>query len=131
MLKGIDEALAFQATALKLRTERQQLLAANIANADTPHYKAVDLNFAQALREATAPNQAPSTARLNVTATGHRLDNGTANLLYHVPNQPNIDGNTVDLDIERAKFADNAIRYEAAVKVLTQQIRGLLAAIQG
>lgn len=131
MLKGIDEALAFQATALKLRTERQQLLAANIANADTPHYKAVDMDFAQALREAAAPNQARSTARLNLTAAGHRHDNGTAGLLYHVPNQPNIDGNTVDLDIERAKFADNAIRYEAAVKVLTQQIRGLLAAIQG
>lgn len=116
MIRGLDDLMRFQNEALKLRSYRQELIAANIANADTPNYKAVDIDFGQALRSATAAATGPAAA---------------PQLLYRNPAQATLDGNTVEMDAERAKFADNTVRYEAAMRVLSAQIKTLLSAIQG
>lgn len=121
----IDELFRFHQTALNLRAVRQEVLAANIANADTPNYKARDLDFASALRGALQAQHA---------ATPHpggaeRVQG--APLLYRVPLQPSADGNTVDLDVERAQFADNALRYEASLRFVSEKAKEVLAALQG
>jgi len=118
MIDRLDEMFRFQSTALQLRSQRQELLAANIANADTPNYKAVDIDFRQALAAATSPG----------SASGQPA---APTLLYRVPSQSSLDGNTVDMDAERSQFAENTVRYEAALRVLNAQIKTMLAALQG
>jgi flagellar basal-body rod protein FlgB len=136
MIGKLDEALGFHQTALSLRAQRQQVLASNIANADTPHYKARDIDFAKALQGALAKSDA-SGGGLAKTAKGH-VDGskaakviGGAPLLYRTVQQGSVDGNTVDMDVERNQFLDNALRYEAGVSIIGQQIKNLLAAVQG
>ena len=129
----LDGMLNFHQSALNLRAWRQQLLASNIANADTPGYKAGDIDFAAALRAAESGRTAASA--LARTAPGHlgsadRAPGGTP-VLYRAPLQPSLDGNSVDLNIERARFADNAVRYEANLAFISNQIKTMLAAIQG
>lgn len=134
MVNKLDDALRFQQTALTLRAGRQELLAANIANADTPNFKARDIDFAGALQNALAG----TSGKLPVaqTAPAH-LEAGTgssvmgAPVLYRRPIQPTADGNTVDMDVERAQFADNALRYEASVKFISEDIKQIMQAIQG
>jgi flagellar basal-body rod protein FlgB len=116
MTDRIGDALRFQAEALKLRSQRQATLAANLANAETPGYKAVDFDFARALAERIASPAAKPAAPALFERSSH---------------QPSLDGGTVDADAERARFADNALRYEAALRTLNVQIRMLLSAIQG
>lgn len=135
MLNRLDDMLNFHAQALKLRDQRQQVLASNIANADTPHFKARDLDFKAALRGALQGAGSPGGVAVATTAPGHLpgqpgvgADSG---LLYRTPAQGSVDGNTVDLDAERAAFADNTIHYEFNLTRLGQQIKGLLAVIQG
>lgn len=129
----IDEALRFNQTALTLRAARQELIASNIANADTPNYKAKDIDFASALQGALAG----SSPKLAMAATmGSHLKGGNAGVLgapvmYRSAVQPSADGNTVDMDVERAQFADNALRYEASVKFISDDIKKILTAIQG
>lgn len=134
MIGKLDQHFKFNETALSLRAQRQQLLSSNIANADTPNYKARDFNFGNALQNALAGNSSPG--NLNKTTAGHL--NGTAEtgpggepLLYRNVLQGSIDGNTVDMDVERNQFADNGLRYEAAVTMINSQIRSLMTAITG
>lgn len=89
--------------ALRLRSLRMQLIASNIANADTPNYKARDIDFAGELRRAMAAATTPS---------GNTANMPEPKLLYRVPSQPSLDGNTVDMDAERAAFAENAVMYQ-------------------
>lgn len=136
MIGKIDDYLRFNETALSLRAQRQELLASNIANADTPNYKARDIDFASALQGALAGSRQGG---LNTTAPSHMprglasgdtLANGTP-VQYRGVVQGSVDGNTVDMDVERNQFADNALRYEAGITMINHQIKGLLAAIQG
>jgi flagellar basal-body rod protein FlgB len=133
MSSRIDDALRFNQTALTLRAARQELIASNIANADTPNYKARDIDFASALQGALAG----SSARLPMATTaGSHLSAGNtggpgAPVMYRTAVQPSADGNTVDMDVERAQFADNALRYEASVKFVSEDIKKILTAIQG
>lgn len=134
MVNKLDDALRFHQTALSLRAARQELLASNIANADTPNYKARDIDFAGALQNAlsgaSAKLPASQTAPLHLQggAGGSVLG---APVMYRRPSQPSADGNTVDMDVERAQFADNALRYEASVKFVSDDIKDLMLAIQG
>jgi flagellar basal-body rod protein FlgB len=139
MLNRLTDTLDFQAQALSLRSERQRLIASNIANADTPGYVAREMNFAQALKEATGT--ASSTAVLKTSQAGH-IGGGAdgtvasnrsaeANLLYAAPSQTNLDRNTVDMDRERASFADNTVKYEATLRFISQNVRTTLSAITG
>ncbi len=134
MISKLDEAVRFHQTALSLRSARQELLASNIANADTPNYKARDIDFASALKNALGG----SAAQLPVVKTSaQHLEGGAGNsilgapVLYRRPVQPSADGNTVDMDTERAQFAENALRYEASVKFVSDEFKDVMAAMQG
>ncbi|WP_171001728.1 flagellar basal body rod protein FlgB [Methylobacillus flagellatus] len=167
MINQLDAAFNFQQTALRLRAQRQELLSANIANADTPNFKARDMDFAAAMQAAVSPQStvggrssslaaAPSGGLgplplapvmggslgplpLAMSSAQHRpLDAANApavasNGLIQYRNvlQGSVDNNTVDMDIERAQFADNAVRYEASLTMLNGQIKKLMSAIQG
>ncbi|HET9643158.1 MAG TPA: flagellar basal body rod protein FlgB [Burkholderiaceae bacterium] len=132
MTDRLTDTLHFQTQALMLRSERQRLVASNIANADTPGYVAREMNFAQALREATGGMMA---SRLAATQAGHLQPQGGARsepgLLYASPSQTNLDRNTVDMDRERAAFADNSVKYEAALRFINAEVRSLQDAIKG
>jgi flagellar basal-body rod protein FlgB len=135
MLNRLDDMLNFHTQALRVRDQRQQVLASNIANADTPNYKARDLDFRSALQGALQGAPAAGRAGLATTAAGHLPGRpgvaAEAGLQYRTPAQGSVDGNTVDMDAERAAFADNAVHYEFNLTRLSQQIKGMLAAIQG
>ena len=132
MMSKLDRAFAFQTQVMNLRTERQSLIASNIANADTPHYKARDLDFGKTLEQAMAGRGGDGLAMAR-TAAGHlggRPGVAAGNYLYRTEHQASVDGNTVDMDVERAQFSDNAIRYEASVNFVTSRFKGLLDAMQ-
>lgn len=132
MPSKLDLDTKFHHQSLNLRAQRQQLLASNIANADTPHYKARDFDFPAALKGAMS-GQAATSLPMSVTSSGHLstlLDVAPTHLFYRGELQSNVDGNTVDMDVERAQFADNAVRYEASLNFLTRKFRGLLDAVQ-
>jgi flagellar basal-body rod protein FlgB len=133
MINRLTDNLDFHGQALGLRAERQRLIASNIANADTPGYVARDLNFAQALKEATGAAQ-PAGA-MAVSQPGHIAGSAgaraEANLLYATPSQTNLDRNTVDMDRERANFADNSVKYEATLRFINGGVRTMLDAIRG
>jgi len=129
----IDNALSFQQRALGLRAYRQQVLASNIANADTPNFKAKDFDFTTALQSAVAGR---SEGSLTVSKTNPAHLSGTAEsapvrLMYRTPAQSSVDGNTVEMDVERSQFSENAIQYEAGVTFITHQLKMLSLAVQG
>jgi flagellar basal-body rod protein FlgB len=133
MAIDLDNSLQFHAQALNLRAMRQQLLASNIANADTPGYKARDIDFDKSLQDALAgraqPAQLARTAAAHIASAPQPAASGA--VLYRTVIQPALDGNTVDMDVERAQFAENAIHYEANLMFINTQLKSLLAAIQG
>jgi len=153
MLNKLDADLSFHQNALRVRGQRQELIAANIANADTPNYKARDLDFAAAMKNAMAGvtraglnNETAKAAQTVAKTSTLHLDGLPANLASSnpafasgAPGEPqfrpiiqgSVDGNTVDMDVERNQFADNAIRYEASLTMINGQLKEMLAAIQG
>jgi flagellar basal-body rod protein FlgB len=145
MLNRLTDSLNFQADALNLRSERQRLIASNIANADTPNYIARDFNFADALRNATGQAsvgqsalQQPGRLPLSTGHSGHLALNGQPaggaappEMNYALASQTNLDSNSVDMDRERANFADNTVRYEATLRFINSQVRTLNTAITG
>ncbi len=132
MISKLDKMVNFHQQSLGLRAARQELLAGNIANADTPNFKAKDIDFSSVLREKLS-STAPATV-LSTTSPMHINSNNTngisSNILYRVPLQPSADGNTVDMDSERTRFADNSIKYDASITFISGQFRNLLSAIQ-
>jgi flagellar basal-body rod protein FlgB len=129
---NLDAYLGVHADALKVSSQRMELLATNLANADTPNFKARDIDFREALAAAASPNSA---ATLNTTQPNHlTADAGggtAANLKYRVPLAPSLDGNTVDVQLEQAAFADNAVRFQATLTFLSARLRTLMTAITG
>ncbi len=133
MTESIDNLLQFHANALNVRAFRQQLLAANIANADTPGYKARDIDFASVLRNATSEQLTPAVL-LQASSERHLTGNTgrpTTDVLYRGVLQPSLDGNTVDMDVERNRFAENAVHYDANLTFISNQIKLMQAALQG
>ncbi len=116
MLSRLDNDLAFVQKALNLRASRQEILAANLANADTPNYKARDLDFAAVLKSAMGVSGGPlemSRTSPRHLAAGTGAQGGFAgHVRYRAAVQPSLDGNTVDSDEERAHFAENALHYQ-------------------
>ena len=145
MAGKLDDYLQFHQSALNLRAQRQQLLASNIANADTPNYKARDIDFNATLQRAMkTPGGAaatgvvdPGPANLVRTSANHLagkpmpVTGGVNAAKYKTPAQGSVDGNTVDMDAERNQFTDNALRYEAGITLIGSQIKSMLTAIQG
>jgi flagellar basal-body rod protein FlgB len=133
MLSKLDHYFAFNESALKLRGMRQEVIASNIANADTPGFKARDFDFSAALTSAVAGRQT-QTMGLAKTDGRHLGPNAThsleIDLLYRNDIQPSIDGNTVDMNTEMGNFTDNAVRYQASLTFMQQRIAGMRAALQ-
>ena len=135
MIDKLDNELRFQQDALNLRAERQQVLANNIANADTPDFRARDFDFAAELASSLSEDRATGRGMSLATTSDRHLrasSSGvsTRELLYRVPDQPSLDGNTVDMDRERAQFADNSVRYQASLTFLTNRLQSLKTAMQ-
>jgi flagellar basal-body rod protein FlgB len=145
MLANITSDLDFHSKALVLRAERQRVIASNIANADTPGYVARDLNFKDAMNNATSgglnasSSNAPGSGTNGTTHPNHiplsggsiGTLGGASTLAYAAQSQPSLDGNSVDLDRERANFVDNSVRYEATLRFINGQSKTILSAIQG
>lgn len=156
MLSKLDAAFSFHQSALKLRSQRQQILAANIANADTPKYKARDIDFTSEMQKVVANQDGMPQTKTNSTAnqdplklsgallktSKHHLSGMPANnvnqfstdsgeAMYRPIQQGSVDGNTVDMDVERNQFADNAVRYEASILMLNGAMKKMITAIRG
>ena len=132
MLDKLTQRLDFHGNALLLRAERQRTIASNIANADTPGYVARDFDFAKALKEVSG---GPARSAVSVTSAGHMrlgsVDASHPDMGYAVQTQPSQDGNSVDLDRERANFVDNSIRYESTLRFINSNVKTMLSAITG
>lgn len=130
MAINFDKAFGIHEQALLLRSQRSELLANNLSNADTPNYKARDLDFKALLSQ---EGERLHSQGLEITDPRHIGSGGPleANLLYRVPLQPSIDGNSVDTQIEQAEFMRNALGYQASLQFLSGRIKGLMSAIKG
>ena len=126
----LDKALGFHAQSLQLHARRAEVLASNIANADTPGYKARDFDFREVLKQQSAVS-----ATLKTTHSKHiPMDSGlvsAAEMAYRIPSQPSLDGNTVDSQLEHTAYAENAIQYQTSLKFLGGTIKTLRKAITG
>lgn len=128
------DSIAFGEAALKLRSFRQELLSANLVNADTPNFKARDINFAEVLKNRLAGLEEKRSLGLELTNLRHlagRQHVSGPEVLYRTPVQPAVDGNTVDPDLERGHFVKNSVMTEAAIQFLGSSFRSRLAAITG
>jgi len=129
-MSPISSALGLSPQVLELRARRMELLSANIANSDTPGYKARDIDFEAAMRGANGELQGMKrTHRNHMTGRGVAADG--VQTMYRMPSQPSLDGNTVESHREHAAFMDNAVRYQASLNLLDGRLRGLRTAIRG
>lgn len=133
MALNIDTYLGVHAPALNLRSQRTEVLAANLANADTPGYRARDIDFKNALAAASGGSSAVSLATTKAGHIGAASVGGTPSpeLKYRVPLAPALDGNTVDAQLEQAAFAENTVRYQATLSFISSKFRALMTAITG
>lgn len=144
MFANMTNGLDFQSKALLLRADRQRIIASNIANADTPGYVGRDINFKEAMATAMGGNalsltpSAPkggtsdgTTHARHIALQSTMASLGASKLDYTTQIQPAMDGNSVDLDRERANFVDNSVRYEATLRFINGQSKTILSAIQG
>ncbi|MEJ1298691.1 MAG: flagellar basal body rod protein FlgB [Candidatus Sedimenticola sp. (ex Thyasira tokunagai)] len=126
----LDETFGIHEQSLKLHARRAEVLAGNIANADTPGYKSRDFDFREVLNQ-----QMPQPTRMKTTHSGHiNMDQGLVpenHLMYRVPNQSSLDGNTVDSQLEHTAFAQNALEYQASLRFVSGAIKKLRLAIKG
>ena len=130
---NLDAYLGVHAKALPLRSQRTEVIAANIANADTPGYRARDIDFKSALAAAGGTQSAAHMQTTQVRHISTAAVNGTAagELKYRTPLAPALDGNTVDTQLEQAAFAENSVRYQATLSFLSAKFRSLMTAITG
>lgn len=132
MAISLDGVFGLHEQAVKLRSKRTETIAANIANADTPGYKARDFDFQRALADARSGKA--NASQMTVTQPEHISSSGNGmsfQMMYSVPMQPSIDGNTVDLNREKAKFTENAMQHQASLTFLDKKLQGLVKAIRG
>ena len=133
-MPNLDNALGLHEIALKLRAQRMEVLASNLANADTPNFKARDIDFKSVLNEYQNGAASPSGHGLMTTNARHMGGNGNdlgVETQYRNPLQPSIDGNTVDPQIEKSKFMENALQYQATLSFIDGRISSLRKAIRG
>ena len=156
MFANLTNGLDFQAKALLIRADRQRVIASNIANVDTPGYVGRDINFQEAMQNALGTSSSlsvqmaqPSSGN-GITTVGYNGDgtthprhiplqsqlssiptDGSPTLAYTAVTQPAMDGNSVDIDRERANFVDNSVRYESTLRFITGTSKTILSAIQG
>jgi flagellar basal-body rod protein FlgB len=130
----LDSYLGIHAQALSLRSQRMGVLSENIANADTPNYKARDVDFRSVLAQASAgiSTGAPPLMRTHAAHLPAATEpGGAAQTLYRIPHAPALDGNTVEADVELAAFGENALQYQATLTFLGGKLATLKSAITG
>ena len=128
----LEQDLSVVSQAMNLRSQRHQLLASNIANADTPHYKARDFNFETAMQNAMAGRMDAGGIALAQTSAGHIAggsSSGAAAIQYRQETQSAVDGNTVDMDVERAQIAENAMQYQILTQLISDKFKGMRSAL--
>ena len=131
MAINFDAALGVPADAIRIRSQRAELLASNLANADTPNFKAQDIDFRSAMKMAVSqqPSGMSVTHSNHIPIANHSLS--SAGVQFRTTNQDSLDGNTVDEQVEQAQFMQNSIQYQASISFLGGKFKGLLAAIRG
>lgn len=134
-MANLDPIFGIHAEAMSVQRKRMEVLSANIANADTPGFQARDVDFASTLAS-VVKSDAQGASRTLTTDARHIPMNLNPNgdgsrLAYRVPMQPSVDGNTVDVQVEQAKFAEAALHYQASLQFADGRIRGLMTAITG
>lgn len=134
-MPNLDNALGMHEIALKLRAQRMEMLSSNLANADTPNYKAKDIDFRSVLSEYQSGSAPAGSGGLKTTNARHigGGDDGmfAGEVKYRNPMQPSIDGNTVDPQVEKGKFMENALQYQATLSFIDSRVKGLRKAIRG
>lgn len=132
MAISFESALGIHESALKVRARRAEVLAGNLANTDTPNYKARDLDFRQILAQQSGKGGQMS---MQATHAGHMAASGMGlgdpDLLYRTPHQPSIDGNTVEEQVEHAEYMKNALQFQASFTFLNSKFKGLTSALRG
>tara|TARA_R110001592_G_scaffold205052_2_gene455432 strand:- start:4531 stop:4938 length:408 start_codon:yes stop_codon:yes gene_type:complete len=131
---SFNNALGVHEHALELRTKRAEVLANNLANADTPGFKARDIDFQSLLSEQMQGKSNEQSLKMTTTNGKHLPVNSTddsADLLYRTPSQPSLDGNTVDTQTEKAEFMKNTLQYQSSFQFLSGRFKGMTNAIRG
>ncbi|UQB42659.1 flagellar basal body rod protein FlgB [Thiomicrospira microaerophila] len=122
-------------SALLVRRDRAEVLANNLANADTPNFKARDIDFRQAIHQFSSQSDSrfkPDMHRTNARHLEGFAEPSTSDFLkYRMPTQPSLDGNTVEAHIEKAKFAENAMQYQATLEFIDSRIKSISGALKG
>ena len=136
MAVNLDTYLGIHTDALRVQSRRMELLADNLANADTPNYKARDIDFRAALASiGGTQGGTQGGVSLSGTHTNHlgteALGENSPVIKYRVPLAPALDGNTVDSQLEQAAFAENSVRYQATLTFISSRLRNLMTAITG
>jgi flagellar basal-body rod protein FlgB len=128
MTINFDKALGIHPQALAMRERRGEILATNLANADTPGYKARDLDFKSILKQ-----NLPEAVTMERTQAGHFAPQQLveSRVMYRNPNQVSLDGNTVEANVEQAKYAENAVQYQASLQFISNNFSGLMMALRG
>ena len=129
MAINFDNALGLHPMALALREKRSEMLASNLANADTPGYKARDIDFQSVLNQTLTTRVAVETTQSGHISPGQQTLG--AEVLYRNPSQPSLDGNTVETQVEQAKYAENALQYQTSLRFINDSFSGLMTAIRG
>jgi len=131
MPMNFDSILGPHEQALNMQAQRARILGANLANADTPGYKAQDLDFKSAMSQAESADFAEP---LTTTNSKHMQPEGYifgAELMYRQPLQPSLDGNTVEAQVEMAEFTENSMRYLTSLQILSGRINKMMSALRG
>lgn len=133
MSLSLDKAFGILPAAVTLKARRAELLASNLANVDTPNYKSRDFDFTQVLAEIDGQGNRLELARTSANHLTNRASEQDAlepELLYRIPAQPSLDGNTVDPQLERAAFAENTLHYQSTLEFLNRRVSGIRAALR-
>jgi len=131
-VSNIAQNFSVLSKALDLRTQRHQVLASNIANADTPNFKARDIDFKSAMQNALAGQANAGALSMAVTSGAHQKGSGMSDsgtLQYRSETQSAVDGNTVDMDVERTQITDNALQYQILTQLISNKFQGLRTAM--
>lgn len=132
MAISFDKALGIHEKALGFRAQRGEIIANNIANADTPNFKARDIEFSAVLSSQLDKRVAPSLERTHARhIAGEGVSLSDQALAYTTPSEPSIDQNTVDAQVEQGKYAENAVKFQASFTLLNSKFKGLVSALRG
>ena len=134
---ALDPLFGLHADALAVQRKRMDVLAGNLANSDTPNFKARDVDFAATLQQALGTSESGGALQMAATSSGNSLRTGDVSgdsipgLVWRVPTQNSVDGNTVDAQIEQSKFADAALHYQASLNFVDGRVKSMMTAITG